>query len=486
MTGWWQRARVVSALGTGALVLGGGPAVYAVGADDPATFPAEAAEADELNSWSQWVRADDVIRFRVWLEGSGTDARLAVETTPAEALRSIECPQEGAQVPPGGGAQMCSLGVVDTRRSVDVLLTMPDRDEDIELTAVARMRNRDGAWITHTARTTIENPASRIAEIMKAAQTVGADPVLPRPAPNVPPLPPGSPAGASGSAEAAGQAGPAGAATAADRPSTPPASPVTSHGPADPGQAPQIPQSLPEPVAPLNPPALAAPQVLGEPGARAVPPDPRPKGGEGMRMTLEEAPAPRGSAAVSGGSRTEQAGPEVSGTPSAAPDRGGASAGPLRPERVAARRAGRREEAAAARAETVSRRSAELAEAGQMPPLTGEVPQLPGPMPQAPGPMPQAPGQPLQVWDDPNLRMPLAAPAASPPSAATTDPQPLGAPLPRDVDGPGREIGPVAESGPLLTGMRGLPAVGTAIGGLLGLLWLQMKVQRRRESRPVL
>ncbi|MEV7012503.1 hypothetical protein [Streptosporangium sp. NPDC051022] len=101
-------------------------------------------------------------------------------------------------------------------------------------------------------------------------------------------------------------------------------------------------------------------------------------------------------------------------------------------------------------------------------------------------------GQMPQLWNDPNLRMPLAAPtpvvSPSPGSipGSTADAQPLGAPLPRDVDGPGQEVEPVALSEPFLTGTRGFPMVGASVGGLLGLLWLQAKIQRRRGTRPVL
>ncbi|MER5323117.1 hypothetical protein [Streptosporangium roseum] len=526
MTGWWQRARVVSAVGTGALLLGGGPAVYAAGADDPSALPAEAAEADELNSWSRWVRAGDVIRFRVWLEGSGTDARVAVETTPAEALRGIECPQAiDPQLLARGGPQLCSLGEVNARRSVDVLLAMPDEAEDIELTAVARMRNREGVWITHTARTTVENPESRAAEIVKAAQVLNlADPVLPRPAPGVPPRPPGSPAegaGAPGRAEdtaaGAGKAVPAVTGSPLAPSATPPG-PMTPHAsvephasvtPHGPGEPPDALQVRPAPVAPLNPPALGAPRIVGEPGARAVPPDPLPKDrreGEGAPMILEEPETPQGSASVYEDPGAEQVAPEASGAPesadpSAGPsgpaeqDGGGAAAGtgqggggPLEPMTAEgpawpkgatqARRAGREQVDAGAR--TTSSLSQELAEAGQMPPLTGEVPQMAAPMPQPPGQIPP-------VWNDPNLRMPLAAPApVAPPSPVMADSQPLGAPLPQDFDGPSQEVRPIAESGPILTGMRGIPVVGVALGVLLGLLWLQMRVQRRRETRSVL
>jgi len=60
-----------------------------------------------------------------------------------------------------------------------------------------------------------------------------------------------------------------------------------------------------------------------------------------------------------------------------------------------------------------------------------------------------------------------------------------GAPLPQDLDGPAAQVRPVADESPL-TGVRGLPAVGAAVGTLLGLLWLQRRIQRRRRSRHIL
>ncbi|MEV8630132.1 hypothetical protein AB0395_00605 [Streptosporangium sp. NPDC051023] len=97
-------------------------------------------------------------------------------------------------------------------------------------------------------------------------------------------------------------------------------------------------------------------------------------------------------------------------------------------------------------------------------------------------------GQIPELWNDPNLRMPLAAPTplVSSPASIMADSRPMGAPLPRDLDGPGQEIEPVALWSPSLTGARGLPLVGGAVGGLLGLLWLQGRIHRRRRTRQVL
>ncbi|MEU8380202.1 hypothetical protein [Streptosporangium sp. NPDC048865] len=107
-------------------------------------------------------------------------------------------------------------------------------------------------------------------------------------------------------------------------------------------------------------------------------------------------------------------------------------------------------------------------------------------MPGAPGPMmpPVSMGM-AGAGQMPGLVNGLQLPQAGALPAAQV-PLPQGAPLPQDLDGPGEQIQPVAESSPLLTGVRGLPAVGAAVGTLLALLWLQRRIQRRRRSRHVL
>ncbi|MEV7906982.1 hypothetical protein, partial [Streptomyces anulatus] len=63
MTGWWRRARVMSAMGAGTLVLGGGSAVYAIKAGESAASPPDAMGTDRLTPLSRWGRAGDVVRF---------------------------------------------------------------------------------------------------------------------------------------------------------------------------------------------------------------------------------------------------------------------------------------------------------------------------------------------------------------------------------------------------------------------------------------
>ncbi|GAA3424833.1 hypothetical protein GCM10018953_20160 [Streptosporangium nondiastaticum] len=114
MTEWLQRARVASAVGAGALILGGVPAAYAdvtpgsagsmpgeVAADAPAVAAGDPAAASGA--------AADELRFRLWLRGAGDEAWLAVSSKPAEALKDVDCPRgaapvvEGAPVAEGPG-----------------------------------------------------------------------------------------------------------------------------------------------------------------------------------------------------------------------------------------------------------------------------------------------------------------------------------------------------------------------------------------------
>ncbi|MGV9328109.1 hypothetical protein [Streptosporangium sandarakinum] len=106
MTEWLQRARVASAVGAGALILGGVPAAYAdvtpgsagsmpgeVAADAPAVAAGDPAAASGA--------AADELRFRLWLRGAGDEAWLAVSSKPAEALKDIDCPRGAAPVAEG-------------------------------------------------------------------------------------------------------------------------------------------------------------------------------------------------------------------------------------------------------------------------------------------------------------------------------------------------------------------------------------------------
>jgi hypothetical protein len=181
----------------------------------------------------KWIRTGDVLRYRVRLQGMGDEARLAVAATPAGALTTVTCeparggavpgPGEGLRAAPEGqagaggafmlpvapgrpvgtasasgeravgaralargalaggvaaatpGAQVCSLGELAGKRVVDVLLTVPDAAREVEVAAVARVREHDGGKLTtiaRTARTTVSiGPVPRSASIFSGPAT---------------------------------------------------------------------------------------------------------------------------------------------------------------------------------------------------------------------------------------------------------------------------------------------------------------------------
>ena len=183
MIRWWRGARIVSAVGTGALLLSGGSAVYAIGASGPASVPLDLA-VDGSGVGSRWQGSDHVIRFPVRLEGPGTDARLAIVTTPADALRGIECPDaSGSRVPLPDGLQVCRVGDLGREKSVDVLLNVPEEAQDIGVTAVTRMRGPGGEWMTRKAQGTIR--AATVDAESEVRTGEEARPALPESAPGL-------------------------------------------------------------------------------------------------------------------------------------------------------------------------------------------------------------------------------------------------------------------------------------------------------------
>ncbi|MGC5014666.1 hypothetical protein ACLQ2R_28190 [Streptosporangium sp. DT93] len=108
---------------------------------------------------------------------------------------------------------------------------------------------------------------------------------------------------------------------------------------------------------------------------------------------------------------------------------------------------------------------------GQMPPMTmGMAGTL------------QMPG----TVDGSQLRLPPAGPFPAGAQGSVQAAAPQGAPLPQDLGAPDGRPRPMAESSSSLTGIGGLPVVALAVATLLGLLWLQRRIQRRRRSRSVL
>ncbi|GHE29422.1 hypothetical protein GCM10017673_34980 [Streptosporangium violaceochromogenes] len=596
MTGWWRRARVVSAVGAGTLVLGGGSAVYAVGVGEPAAPPSGEAdvrsprgpqgaegpggpdnpggargageqenaggargaegtrETESAAVRPRWVGVGDVVRFRVWLTGPGSDARLVVATTPAEVFRGIDCPSAADErVPVRIDRRVCAVGEVGARGFVDVLLAVPREDQPVELTAVARMRAPRGEWVTQTARTRVEAPVALAVEAVEeaggsrrgesvwswawsqamgqagagpvtgpggeagdpSAVTVKAGPsagpgapegypVRPAPAPGVLPQPPGT-----------GFAGPGGAPSTAGRvePGTTPGGRDPDNGPDSRGPdtgAGKPPAGALPPLSPSAREVLQAPGVLrdlgvvGEPQAHAVPPAPAPVSVAVPAPVRVPVPAPAPAPVpVPVPAEVPPPGPEAvpspgAGDPAASAQPVSPPRAPVRPSKVAGppkavRPAKGRKPSRAPGVTSPGDRtsavpapppaSAGLPEAG-LPevglPETGSA-GLSGAELSEAGRMPR-------LWSDPGLRMPLAVPSpvVTPPPSAVADARPLGAPLPRDVDGPGREPGETFSPDLALTGARGFPVVGAAMGGLFGLLWLQAKVRYRRKGRPVL
>ncbi|MBB4917966.1 hypothetical protein FHS44_005086 [Streptosporangium saharense] len=535
MTGWWRRARIMSAVGAGTLVLGAGSVVHAAGVGDAVP--------------------EGMAGFRLWLSGPGSDARLRVVTTAGTEIRSIGCfapvsggrasaggvpegrfpggrpsegrsfegrlPEEGVsggRVSEGrlsGGWRECLVGEVGARTAVDVLLSAPTAGDGlVGLVATLRMRTPEGEWVTRTASGLgAVRPAE--SDLGEAGLSTRRDPV----GVEIEPITwedagaqgagvPGSVGGAgtrdvlgaSGVAEPVGGSGVSGSrgapgelrgtgasgsrdvsgvAGALEGPRASGVSGVSS-GSGDSGAA----GASGGLKAPGGRGETSVPSGYGAVGALGSPRAPGGSDESGVPSTSG------GSETVgaSGGPRTPGEGSESS-VPSGAGgfEAVGASGGPKVPggsgevdvpgapgeAKVGARpyKVGKRGRDAG-RGAVISGASVSAGMTGQVPPVwNGQADVLAGRTGQVP-----------PLGNDPGLRMPLAAPTTVAPAIAAEVPPP-GAPLPQDVDGPGQEIEPVALWTPSLTGASGFPVVGGSVGGLLGLLWLQARIQRRRGTR---
>ncbi|MEV4221720.1 hypothetical protein [Nonomuraea sp. NPDC049725] len=145
----------------------------------------------------KWIRTGDVLRYQVRLKGMGHDARLAVASVPAAALTTVACPATGAATGPvtgvvpeaaasaapapvgagvspegvpgrvagarvtanralsgavDAGARVCPLGRLAGKQVVDVTLTVPQGAGEVELAAVAKVREDGGLGHTTIAR----------------------------------------------------------------------------------------------------------------------------------------------------------------------------------------------------------------------------------------------------------------------------------------------------------------------------------------------
>ncbi|WP_307566653.1 hypothetical protein [Streptosporangium lutulentum] len=583
-------------MGTGVLLLGGPSAVYADGPPGSGSFPLDLTTGSSAGA--RWQPSGDMVRFRVRVEGPGTDARLAVVTTPAGALRGIECPDAtGSRVPLPEGLQVCRVGDVGQGKSVDVLLDMPENTQDVTLTAVTRMRAPGGEMVTRKAESTVRSqaavPETEAGE--QAGEEARSDMLNPGPgvvprlpgvfdapnglgafgmretAPKMPELseaetadilkaPESSTEGlvtADGTSAADGTGAEGGAGVADDTSaadaekaalaaivevldrSFPPANaPVEAGAPAAESRTPSAPA---EAVAPLGTPADETAGVPVGPRAQTVPSDPRAEAAQGGPQAGESAPV-LGPPAPQGTAPRPEGGPGVLPRPEAAPGAGqlapkppvSADFGSMAPGAAPDPKAGLPGGAGQGGSGGAKGHPPMLRKPGMtgggvkgpaagrqmpmpqmpqmpmpqmpMPPMAGPqmappqmiVPQMVGPQMAPPaglmgpmGPMPPAgQGMAPNPMNGSAMQLPPAMPSPasvmSQPLGTTADAQLQGAPLPRDVDGPNTDITPAAQSSSLLTGMRGLPAVGIAMAALLGLLWLQMKIRRRRAARPVL
>ncbi|WP_248963769.1 hypothetical protein [Sphaerisporangium perillae] len=99
------------------------------------------------------IRAGDVLHFRVRLDGQAGRARVAVATTPHDALSSVGC-EDAARTPakPAALFQVCDFGKLAGTKDVDVAVTVPQEAEEIGITAVSHMRAPGGVqWIRRMA-----------------------------------------------------------------------------------------------------------------------------------------------------------------------------------------------------------------------------------------------------------------------------------------------------------------------------------------------
>lgn len=509
MTGWWRRARIMSAVGAGTLVLGAGSVVHAAGVGDavPPDVP----------------RADGMAGFRLWLSGPGSDARLTVLATGGTEIRPIGCfaPGDGSvaggrasagwvsgerasagRVPEGrfpegrpsagrrpeeglsgerfferglsGGWRECLVGEVGARTVVDVLFSAPmARGGVVGLVATLRMRTPEGEWVTRTA--------SGLGAVRPAGGELGEADVLARRdsvGVEIEPIT-WEEAGAPVSGSSVGAGAPGSVGGLGTRDASGPFGGVGVSGSREVPGAQGVPGVGSASGSRGAPEGLNGAGVSGEVGASGGPK------ASSVPSVSGDASTAGGSEAVgaSGGSKasgalgtaggSEAAGASGSSKVSGVPGAVGAS-GELKAS-------GGGDTSGFPGASDASEVPGE-AKAGALPYRNGK-----GRRVGSSGPLVSAgvAGQMPPVWNDPNLRMPLAAAAPVVPvsPAIAAEVPPPGAPLPQDVDGPGQEIEPVALWTPSLTGASGFPVVGGSVGGLLGLLWLQARIQRRRRTR---
>lgn len=156
----------------GVLALAAAPAVPAAAAGVAMVLERVEDPANLL----RWIRTGDVLRYEVRLSGMARDARLAVAATPVHSLTKLSCATDAPAGAAGSGgtavvlarraldgdavagARACRLGKITSSRAVQVELSVPAGAEEVEVAAVARVREENGrlTTITRTATTQVD------------------------------------------------------------------------------------------------------------------------------------------------------------------------------------------------------------------------------------------------------------------------------------------------------------------------------------------
>ncbi|WP_093170396.1 hypothetical protein [Sinosporangium album] len=488
-------------------------------------------ETDSRDNVVRWLAAGEDFRFRVRLPGPAVGARISVSTVPSDALDSLRCARASAEPgraerrdlrprpalrdtdATGRSAATCALGGVGADEPVEIRLKASGGVREIVVTAHAKAPAKAPGrrWLTRMAKVEVgagggagaageagvrgrsAEPGDRgptrahaaaVLAVGKLVDGQGAGSEQPATGQAGGILggvlgsggteTPAASGGVATSPEAAGPAdmsgGPVGAGKSNGGPKAGESIPraETEQGTrALPGMSGPV-SGAAKPQSPASPYIAGGPVRPGEPGGSAA----LPRAGAGT---------PR----VSGGSDQAVRGAATTGVRPGARDRGkttrtGASAAlapaaPLAPV------------APVAPMNPVPAAPAPVAGAAlpvpAAPPLVlpGEgtsgsggaaglsVPAIP------PGAVPGgAPGQ----WAGGAVQLPQAQPG---PAVTSPGEEALGAPWPREIAAPAKQV-KAAESKPL-TGAQGLPIAAGAVAGLLGLLWLQSSIQRRRRLR---
>ncbi|GAA4097692.1 hypothetical protein [Nonomuraea soli] len=180
---WGQQGWAVA----GALMLGAVFTSSAAMAGDDAAMRLAVDRIDEPSpEGAQWVRTGDVLRFRIRLEGTAHDTRLAVATNPAAALSGVTCapaaaavatqevrqsspdvvlgnwsqvpvtpsPEPPAEVRQAGAAGVCTLRESAGERAMDVRLTVPEGADVVTLAAVAQRQGGEAERPEMVTKTT--------------------------------------------------------------------------------------------------------------------------------------------------------------------------------------------------------------------------------------------------------------------------------------------------------------------------------------------